>query len=78
MPATIRQPSRSCCTGRRGGAGDWVKAIESSSYTAQRAICSGCAVRESRLAYALADKGLVGMWGGTTERERREMRRAVA
>ena len=34
--------------------------------------------REECLAYALADKDLVGMWGGTTERERREMRRPVA
>jgi WhiB family redox-sensing transcriptional regulator len=43
--------------------------------TRTRQICAGCAVREKCLEAALADPDLVGLWGGTTERERREMRR---
>ena len=32
----------------------------------------------TELAYALAQPDLVGVWGGTTERERRKIRRQVA
>jgi WhiB family redox-sensing transcriptional regulator len=46
------------------------------SYDEARAICAECAVSEACLAYALADSELHGMWGGTTPRERRAMRRA--
>ena len=38
--------------------------------------CAGCPVRQQCLEYALADPSLVGLWGGTTERERRTIRRA--
>ena len=38
-------------------------------------LCSRCPVRAECLAYALADPHLVGYWAGTTERERRQMRR---
>lgn len=36
-------------------------------------ICAGCPVRGECLDYAL-EHGLIGVWGGTTETERREMR----
>ena len=39
-----------------------------------RAICAGCPVRDSCLAYAL-DTGEAGIWGGLTEDERRALRR---
>ena len=39
-------------------------------------ICGGCDVRAECLAYALAHRERFGVWGGTTERERRRMRRA--
>lgn len=44
-----------------------------------RRICAGCPVRAECLAYALAASGpaLVGVWGGTTERERRTIRHAT-
>jgi len=43
------------------------------------ATCADCPVREDCLAYAMAQPDVVGVWGGTTERERRAMRnRAVA
>jgi WhiB family redox-sensing transcriptional regulator len=35
-----------------------------------KAVCRACLVREECLAYAL-EHHLVGVWGGTTERERR-------
>ena len=40
-------------------------------------ICAGCEVRVECLAYALAHRERFGVWGGTTERERRRMRRPV-
>jgi len=43
--------------------------------TRTRQICAGCPVQVACLQYALADPELVGLWGGTTERERAEMRR---
>jgi WhiB family redox-sensing transcriptional regulator len=42
---------------------------------ATRELCEGCPVRQECLGAALADPDLVGLWGGTTDRERREMRR---
>ncbi len=41
-------------------------------------VCRGCMVRDERLAYALEDDELLGIWGGTTDRERRVMRRSAA
>jgi WhiB family redox-sensing transcriptional regulator len=43
-----------------------------------KGVCAACAVRRECLAYALADPDLVGVWGGTSEAERRVMRRRVA
>jgi WhiB family transcriptional regulator, redox-sensing transcriptional regulator len=40
-----------------------------------RALCEGCPVRQECLETALADDSLVGLWGGTTDAERREIRR---
>jgi WhiB family redox-sensing transcriptional regulator len=40
-----------------------------------RAICAGCPVRAECLAHAVADPGLVGVWGGMTDRERQRLRR---
>ena len=40
-------------------------------------ICAGCEVRAECLAYALAHRERFGVWGGTTERERRRMCRPV-
>jgi WhiB family redox-sensing transcriptional regulator len=43
-----------------------------------RGVCQDCPVCQECLKTALADPELVGLWGGTTDRERREMRRGVA
>jgi WhiB family redox-sensing transcriptional regulator len=37
-------------------------------------VCAGCPVREPCLAAALKDPNLLGVWGGLTTRERRELR----
>lgn len=38
------------------------------------AVCRDCLVREECLDYALDDRDLVGIWGGTSGRERRQLR----
>ncbi len=41
-----------------------------------KSVCESCLVVDECLEHALADDSLVGFWGGTSERERRELRRA--
>ena len=41
-------------------------------------ICRGCPVREECLDWALETRVRYGIWGGTTERERRRMLRRSA
>lgn len=44
-----------------------------------KAVCAGCTVRDECLAYALAPPvEKWGIWGGTSERERRRMRSVLA
>lgn len=43
-----------------------------------KAICAQCPVEEPCLEYALADWTLLGIWGGTTPKEREKIRRARA
>jgi WhiB family redox-sensing transcriptional regulator len=40
-----------------------------------RELCATCPVRVECLEYALADESLTGLWGGTTDTERRMIRR---
>jgi WhiB family redox-sensing transcriptional regulator len=40
-----------------------------------KTICGVCPVREACLEYALAHREREGVWGGTTERERRRIHR---
>lgn len=42
------------------------------------ALCRACPVREACLRIALADPGIVGIWGGTDEDERRRLRHRSA
>ena len=44
---------------------------------AAKSICAECEVRAQCLAYALEHPELDGIWGGLTERERREPRRLL-
>ncbi len=45
---------------------------EQGAYSALK-ICRGCPVRQPCLDYALETRELYGVWGGTTEDERRKM-----
>lgn len=40
-----------------------------------KAVCRRCAVRAECLEYALANREVHGIWGGLSERERRQVRR---
>lgn len=42
--------------------------------TAAKVLCSACVVRAACLSYALSEPELVGVWGGTSARERRRIR----
>lgn len=46
-----------------------------SDYGATRELCDTCPVRRDCLEEALADDSLTGLWGGTTDIERRLIRR---
>jgi WhiB family transcriptional regulator, redox-sensing transcriptional regulator len=48
------------------------------SSKAARAVCSDCEVKPQCLEYALNNKEQFGIWGGTSERERRRLRRERA
>jgi WhiB family transcriptional regulator, redox-sensing transcriptional regulator len=56
--------------------GEWVGKNSRADYSAQRAVCAGCPVRQACLDYALAIPDLMGCWAGTDETERRELRKA--
>jgi WhiB family redox-sensing transcriptional regulator len=43
-----------------------------------KAICRGCPVRDSCLEWALDNGQTIGVWGGTTETERRSLKRRRA
>jgi WhiB family redox-sensing transcriptional regulator len=48
------------------------------SSKAARAVCNRCTVREECLRYALANREQFGIWGGTSERERRKLRKRLS
>lgn len=43
-------------------------------FKSAKAVCAACAVRAECLEYALATEQRFGVWGGTSERERRKLR----
>lgn len=45
------------------------------SSKAARAVCNQCPVRVECLRYALQNREQFGIWGGTSERERRKLRK---
>jgi WhiB family transcriptional regulator, redox-sensing transcriptional regulator len=54
-------------------AGETGDALEQAE--AAKAICAGCPVRSECLEFAIATRQQYGIWGGTTEVERRSIRR---
>lgn len=49
--------------------------IDNASTADRLELCGYCPVKQQCLATALADKSLVGVWGGTTDSERRLLRK---
>lgn len=50
--------------------GDWAKAFRA------KVVCQRCEVKSECLAYALERSELVGVWGGTTPEQRKQLRGA--
>lgn len=50
---------------------------DSRSAATARRICRSCPVQADCLAYALVHNEPLGIWGGTTERQRRDIKRAL-
>lgn len=48
------------------------------SSKAARAVCTDCSVRQECLRYALTNREQFGIWGGTSERERRKLRKLAS
>ena len=66
---------RAACRGK--GTDRWFPTTREAEANA-RAVCEPCSVRRECLAYAMADRELVGIWAGTDATERRRLRRASA
>ncbi|MGH3876502.1 MAG: WhiB family transcriptional regulator [Actinophytocola sp.] len=49
-----------------------------SDVRAAKAVCAGCPVIDQCRAYALGRSDLSGIWGGTSERERKMLRRQAS
>jgi len=64
---------RAACRG--DGVGAYFPTRGASDLDLARAVCAGCEVRSDCLDYALADPSVLGVWGGTSERERQRLRR---
>jgi WhiB family redox-sensing transcriptional regulator len=67
---------RAACRG--DGAERFIRGPKAQYDEALLTLCRDCPVRQECLEAALADPDLQGLWGGTTERERREIRRQAA
>ena len=63
---------RAACRGQ--GPEEFVRGPRS-DYGTTRELCATCPVRRECLDFALADGSLTGLWGGTTDTERRQIRR---
>jgi WhiB family redox-sensing transcriptional regulator len=64
---------QAACRGH--GPADFVRGPRS-DYAALRELCASCPVRAECLEYALAEESLTGLWGGTSDAERRIIRRS--
>ena len=74
MIATMTWRTRAACTGIDSdifypASEDDADALEA------KAICAACPVQTTCLEHALASREREGIWGGTTERERRRIHR---
>ena len=51
----------------------WMSFANCADVAAAKAVCQGCVVRDDCLDYALATVERHGIWGGLTEKDRREV-----
>lgn len=58
----------------KGKPTDWFFPERGQSLREQKAVCAGCPVRQACLDYALEFRVRFGIWGGTSEQERRRLR----
>lgn len=63
---------KAACRGQ--GPADFVRGPKS-DYADMRELCETCPVQCECLEYALRDESLTGLWGGTSDIERRMIRR---
>ena len=68
LPAGAPSPISSSPSGRTGPAVDQIEAA--------KRVCRGCDALEPCLDFALATNQESGVWGGTSEEERRKLRKA--
>lgn len=68
-PAPFRRDLAAC----RGATG-FMYPSDARGVPAAKAVCAGCPVRAECLEFALANDERWGVWGGTSERQRRAMR----
>ena len=77
LASLTRRPewhSRAACRGAGTSAFVLARGANAAVMARARAICSTCSVTVECLDYALADSDAVGIWGGTTGTERRQIR----
>jgi hypothetical protein len=53
---------------------NWIPTRGDGTFDTLRAICRSCLVTDQCLAYALDHPDVMGVWGGTTARERQRLR----
>lgn len=61
----------------RGVDADLMFPERGASHKAAKAVCAGCSVRDACLQWALREGFAFGVFGGTSERERRRLRKAA-
>lgn len=70
IDTTVNWRERAAC---RGSDPDIFYPVNEDEGDEAIAICMACAVREPCLEYALAARERYGVWGGTTEKDRRRI-----
>jgi WhiB family redox-sensing transcriptional regulator len=65
---------RAACRGEDPALFFPTRGVNAATMAKTRAICASCPVRAECLDYARVTVDTMGVWGGTTERERRGMR----
>lgn len=72
---SLERPAWQAAAACRGSTVDFYPGRGQSTEPA-KAVCAGCSVSDECLQFALETGEKVGIWGGLSERERRQLRRA--